>query len=718
MSKTATYSWTIFFISFAVIIQASEAKAILVNSNSIVVDNIEYYMQTNKTVYNLGENVEMLYRVTNVGTEDVLFWFNDQVQYHFEVKQNVTIIWFYPKAGLPAGSVFVLQPNEYKEYTESWDMINENGTGWIPDDDYPASPGNYNVVGSLSLIALSSGYKDKYVPVSVQIEILPRTVYVDPNGSADYTSIQPAIDDANNGDIIIVNPGLYEESINFLGKNIILQGSGHNNLDAAAETIIDGGVIFRGTEEPNCVLTGFKINTAIAGYDYNFDYNRTHATISYCLLDECMNGCVPSIFACDGMINNCLIKWPETVCEMLVPTVGDCYGLIKNCTIVSRYNIIELWLPGTCTIENSIIYGTEQTVYLGDDSALNITYSNITGGLDGIFGTGTVYWGPGNIDVDPCFVELDHWDDEEDRWGMGDYHLQSAAGRFDPNINDWVTDANISLCIDAGNPGCPLADEPNDANNVRINMGAYGGTAYASKTPSSWRSIADLTNNWIVDVNDLDVFVNYWLDNAQCLPGDLDRSGSVNFSDFAIFADNWLEPKILNFADYWPFAVGNRWVSEAIPDAGFILEITDRFLVNGFEVWEFTNELGSFAGGFFETLYYVYVNDALHATENPVDIFSLPQVTGDLQPQYPQTILIGRPVNIPNLGLVRPLQGTLSSVLTDTPFTVEDFPLGDQPDVLALVPIGSQENIVVFARDMGPMLIYHTFIAQINIAEP
>jgi len=34
-----------------------------VNSNSITQNNIEYYMQTDKSVYDLGENVEMLYRV-------------------------------------------------------------------------------------------------------------------------------------------------------------------------------------------------------------------------------------------------------------------------------------------------------------------------------------------------------------------------------------------------------------------------------------------------------------------------------------------------------------------------------------------------------------------------------------------------------------------------------------------------------------------------------
>ena len=52
------------------------AKATLVNSNSIVQDGIEYYTQTDKAVYDLGENVEMLYRVANLSEDDIYFTFS------------------------------------------------------------------------------------------------------------------------------------------------------------------------------------------------------------------------------------------------------------------------------------------------------------------------------------------------------------------------------------------------------------------------------------------------------------------------------------------------------------------------------------------------------------------------------------------------------------------------------------------------------------------
>jgi hypothetical protein len=66
------------------------------------------------------------------------------------------------------------------------------------------------------------------------------------------------------------------------------------------------------------------------------------------------------------------------------------------------------------------------------------------------------------------------------------------------------------------------------------------GTAEVSKSLPNWRSVADLTDDKKVDANNLEVFVLYWLSNEPCIPSDLDRSRSVDFYDFAIFAENWL----------------------------------------------------------------------------------------------------------------------------------------------------------------------------------
>jgi hypothetical protein len=79
--------------------------------------------------------------------------------------------------------------------------------------------------------------------------------------------------------------------------------------------------------------------------------------------------------------------------------------------------------------------------------------------------------GIGNVGVDPFFADPNN----------GDYHLKSQADRWDPVSESWIMDDVTSPCIDAGDPNSPVGDEP-EPNGGRINMGAYCGTAEASKS--------------------------------------------------------------------------------------------------------------------------------------------------------------------------------------------------------------------------------------------
>ncbi|MHC4184627.1 MAG: LamG domain-containing protein, partial [Planctomycetota bacterium] len=91
----------------------------------------------------------------------------------------------------------------------------------------------------------------------------------------------------------------------------------------------------------------------------------------------------------------------------------------------------------------------------------------------------------------------------------GDYHLKSERGRYWPEHDVWVLDDVTSPCVDGGDPNVNPSGEPMP-NGGRINMGAYGGTAYASM--SEWP-----------------------------IPEDNNRDGLVNWIDFAMLADKWLQ---------------------------------------------------------------------------------------------------------------------------------------------------------------------------------
>jgi len=100
--------------------------------------------------------------------------------------------------------------------------------------------------------------------------------------SQHYPSIQAAIDDANDGDIVIVSPGIYYENINFLGKSITVRSAEPNDVDIVAATIIDGSkpsdpniasvVTFNHNEDADSVLSGFTIQNGFGQSDPTVDW--------------------------------------------------------------------------------------------------------------------------------------------------------------------------------------------------------------------------------------------------------------------------------------------------------------------------------------------------------------------------------------------------------------------------------------------------------------
>jgi len=148
---------------------------------------------------------------------------------------------------------------------------------------------------------------------------------------------------------------------------------------------------------------------------------------------------------------------------------------------------------------------------------ISVTYSNVLGG----------YPGEGNIDVDPCFVDPGYWanpndltkeagpDDPNAVWVNGDCHLKSQAGHWDRASQSWVRDEVTSQCIDAGDPNAPVGVEP-FPNGGFLNLGAYGGSAEASKSyfgkPVCESQIGgDINGDCIVDQADLDILQLHWL---------------------------------------------------------------------------------------------------------------------------------------------------------------------------------------------------------------
>ena len=113
--------------------------------------------------------------------------------------------------------------------------------------------------------------------------------------------------------------------------------------------------------------------------------------------------------------------------------------------------------------KNNIIVGSTYGVYGKVVSSYNNFWNNALN-----YGGGASA-GTGDIFVDPLFADPEN----------EDFHLKSAVGRWSGSA--WVNDDVTSLCIDTGDPDSDYDNEP-PPNGSRINMGAYGNTAEASKS--------------------------------------------------------------------------------------------------------------------------------------------------------------------------------------------------------------------------------------------
>ncbi len=407
-----------------------------------------------------------------------------------------------------------------------------------------------------------------------------KIIYVDDDGPTDFNNIQAAINDANNGDTILVADGTYtgdgNRDIYFYGKALTLKS------ENGAETCIIDCQYHQGfyvrSQVNVLIIDGFTIMNGYASEGGGIFFHNSYPTeqnnfISKILNCKFVNNVATrsggAIDSSNSIIQNCefignrasvggAISCSNTsifncVISGNISTSTSNYGggaifcqsanlIINNSTIVNNHSnslgggiSIE---DGNAKIRNSIITNNtamqNEEIYLYQYTKsilLDISYSNIEGGLEGIVtNQNTILnWGAGNIDVNPLFANPGYWADANDPniiaepndlnaiWIDGDYHLKSQAGRWNPNSQSWVQDDVTSPCIDAGDPNSPIGYEP-FPNGGYINMGSYGGTVEASKSyfgkPVCETIVAgDINGDCKVDELDMAIMMIHWLED-------------------------------------------------------------------------------------------------------------------------------------------------------------------------------------------------------------
>jgi len=408
----------------------------------------------------------------------------------------------------------------------------------------------------------------------------------------EYSTIEQAVDEAWDGSIVWVADGLYtgqgNRDIDFKARAITLRSeNGPDNCIIDCDGDANNphyAFHFHNGEEQSSIVSGFTITNGYSNGSYfggAITCYHSSPTITGCHILNSQSrygGAVASKFGFPK-IEYCTMNSNRAVFGGAISS--DRGGpKIKNC-IVAGNNAFRgggFWLRrGSPRIVNSTICGNIA------ESIAGAIYTHFSEEVI----TNCIIWdnnapllaqlrslrdpnycciqdwaggGLGNITEDPCFAENGYWDSNDtpadtndDFWMQGDYHPKSEGWRWYDREKQWVWDDVTSRCIDAGNPGSLLGDEQltlivDPTNrfgwNLRINMGAYGGTEQAAMPGFNWALRADLNNDGTVDYADLAAWTMNFLDSGDDQPGDLNRDNTVNLVDFAIFMKDWARQTI------------------------------------------------------------------------------------------------------------------------------------------------------------------------------
>jgi hypothetical protein len=361
--------------------------------------------------------------------------------------------------------------------------------------------------------------------------------------------IQDAIDSAANGDTIVVPRGIYYENLDFGGKSLTLISENPDDWDVVNDTVIDAkqsgsAVNASFISGSGVVIKGFTIQNGYADNGGAIYAENTNLVLANCILKNSAattygggiyfkNSSSSSltnvlIADCSGYHGGAIYAY-GTALQMNNITIAD-----NTCDYNYRGAVVRLTSSSSLDVSNSILWGNNiaggGSIIAAKTSTVNCNYNDIEGGQQAFYmeSGGVLNYGMGNLDVDPDFADASN------------YQLNSQAGVSPFYSIGFIAADSTSKCIDRANPSLGLQYELAEGNNKRRNLGVYGGTAKASKTPVDFSLFSDVNNDDIVNVVDFSILAESWMDTSSLLFVDFNRDGEISILDLFILSQEWL----------------------------------------------------------------------------------------------------------------------------------------------------------------------------------
>jgi len=174
-----------------------------------------------------------------------------------------------------------------------------------------------------------------------------------------YPTIQSAVNAAQNGDVICLKSGLYQESITLSGKAVVLRSADPNDPNCVDNTIIQGDmskpVLSLNNNSAACEIAGLTLRAGSVGVTGT----ATNATLRHCqIMDNLTHGLELSQ-ASSPYLQHCLITANGGTGITMHATNGRrvkyCEPMLENCTIVDNHE--GGTVGGRPVIMDSVIQG-------------------------------------------------------------------------------------------------------------------------------------------------------------------------------------------------------------------------------------------------------------------------------------------------------------------------------------------------------------------------
>lgn len=361
----------------------------------------------------------------------------------------------------------------------------------------------------------------------------------DPNNQKYWSgpgAIQSAIDDASDGDTLWISPGVYQESLNISGKNIVLRSLSPEDPNIVASTIVYP-LDLDDPNDPNYYAPAMTFNGTEHAYDMK---TREGCRIQgLFLITTDPNHAAVEGNGASASIENCIVQ------NDAGDGISNADGLIAYCTVSNNYG------NGIVSCDGSILYSTINNnlyngIRSGSDAGFvhNCYIQNNGRGIidhDGVItnclitGNHADTVGAGMMDCDGTIASCTIYSNDADDNNSDSY----------PSAGLYNNAAKIVHCIIYNNFVNSMAGDLNANNSVPT----YSCFDIDSVDPNYVGLYEDVSTNNIFDDPELNMYYRLSSDSSPCYD-----AGSLDPNDiYGIEAYQYLYDTLDgNYDTYYP----------------------------------------------------------------------------------------------------------------------------------------------------------------------